>query len=77
MEEKTKADTWKVVGKDNLNREGPGYDDVLVEEGFSTRQEAVALADKLNEATPPWQRHGECLFYEAVKGDYELQEFHP
>jgi hypothetical protein len=69
--------TWKVIAKDNLNREGPGYDDVLVEAGFKTKQEASALADKLNEAVPPWQRHGECLYYEAVKADYELQEFVP
>ena len=62
----------KVVRVDNLNREGPGYDDVLIEENL-TADEAKAIADELNIGCGD----SSTYYHRVVTDYYKLQVFEP
>jgi hypothetical protein len=63
----------KLIRVDSFNREGPGYDDKLIQGGL-TKEEAQASADALNalDKSP----HSPD-FYRVVPEDYELFKFEP
>lgn len=63
----------KVIQTDNFNREGPGFDDILIAEGLSeTQAKAIVKALRMmrrDKDYDPW--------FVAVEDNYKLQVFKP
>ncbi len=62
----------KVICRDNYDREGPGYDDVLIAINL-TEEQARELASTLNTRVDPDGSN----FYMVAPDDYKLRKFEP
>lgn len=73
LEEKP-PEKWRVISVDNLNREGPGYDDKIIADGLERREFADTMADALNQK---FCRYDDDRFFKVVDQSYTLQVFEP